>query len=751
MLVGIFLLAILTLGAVSAQEGSSADVLAVDGASSPVLGDGVSYDKIIYVNTTGDDSNSGSQTSPYATINKGISSVNASDNAVIYLSEGTFTGDNNTDLSINLAHKNYNGSLTFIGQGYDKTFIDGEQMAPIFKSMSGDSIIVFKNIAFINGKANTGGAITTNAVLTIDNCLFEDNYATGSNGGAIYQRSNDFKVTNSIFRNNSVNSYGGSIFASSMQNAQLMNCVFENSVVRSTYCTGAGAYIDASNSTIIKNNRFVNISTSSNAKDAALYANSGYNGNGIIVNNTFINCNNNGKNGAVININGKNFVKDNKFVNSTSASKGQIFNGGSMNLIITFLNNSTTSPTFEVSCRVTDVDGNNVSGQTQAYNGVTFYINGEQVGQAAVTNGLAVLSLTKLVPNGDLVINGTWGSNNVSMTQGILSVNIDQTPIDLWVDGVHGSDLTGDGSKLNPFKTIGNAITYGFGKSLYPTIHIMGGVYSGVNNTNLTFSNLGNLTLVGEGYNKVLIDGQNRNWFLKTGSYTNVVLKNLTYKNGSITKYISGLYSLITTNAPSVIEDCIISDNVNTYGGKIIDGSSTIDNLTFCNNTGMITGVSSIDKSYLANNKITNNYNLYFLEGGYINITNSVFKNNFGLVRATQQGISINNKFINNTGSLLSFILSKNDYFKKNNGTAFIGFSNTYNNYKMLCDVINSTFIDCFGDKGGAIQTVMGSIVDCTFINNSANYGGAIYLAPHYTSDYYSVDSNYINWLYFQR
>ncbi len=153
--------------------------------------------------------------------------------------------------------------------------------------------------------------------------------------------------------------------------------------------------------------------------------------------------------------------------------------------------------------------------------------------------------------------------------------------------------------------------------------------------------------------------------FLKTGSYTNVVLKNLTYKNGSITKYISGLYSLITTNAPSVIEDCIISDNVNTYGGKIIDGSSTIDNLTFCNNTGMITGVSSIDKSYLANNKITNNYNLYFLEGGYINITNSVFKNNFGLVRATQQGISINNKFINNTGSLLSFILSKNDYFKK--------------------------------------------------------------------------------------
>ena len=56
MLVSMLLLAILTLGAVSAQEDSSADVLAVDSASSHVLDDGISYDKTIYVNTTGDDS-----------------------------------------------------------------------------------------------------------------------------------------------------------------------------------------------------------------------------------------------------------------------------------------------------------------------------------------------------------------------------------------------------------------------------------------------------------------------------------------------------------------------------------------------------------------------------------------------------------------------------------------------------------------------------------------------------------------------
>mgnify|MGYP006953642085 CR=1 FL=1 len=47
MLVSMLLLAILTLGAVSAQEDSSADVLAVDSASSHV-GDGISYDKNIF-------------------------------------------------------------------------------------------------------------------------------------------------------------------------------------------------------------------------------------------------------------------------------------------------------------------------------------------------------------------------------------------------------------------------------------------------------------------------------------------------------------------------------------------------------------------------------------------------------------------------------------------------------------------------------------------------------------------------------
>ena len=93
--------------------------MAVDSASSHVLGDGISYDKTIYVNTTGDDSNLVVRLVLMLQINKVFPS-NASDNVVIYLSKGTFTGGNNTDLNINLAHEKYGGSLTIVGQGNDK-------------------------------------------------------------------------------------------------------------------------------------------------------------------------------------------------------------------------------------------------------------------------------------------------------------------------------------------------------------------------------------------------------------------------------------------------------------------------------------------------------------------------------------------------------------------------------------------------------------------------------------------------------
>ena len=146
----IVLLAILSLGAVSAQDNGTDDVTSVSQDKAiqltinddSKLSDGASttYNKTVYVETaTGSDSGAGSEASPYATINKALSDVNASDNAVIYLGSGTYSGDNNTNLKIDLSHKNYNGSLTFIGAIDGTTVIDGSGDSPIIAAISSDS------------------------------------------------------------------------------------------------------------------------------------------------------------------------------------------------------------------------------------------------------------------------------------------------------------------------------------------------------------------------------------------------------------------------------------------------------------------------------------------------------------------------------------------------------------------------------------------------------------------------------------
>ncbi|MCC7553665.1 MAG: Ig-like domain repeat protein, partial [Methanobacteriaceae archaeon] len=704
------------------------------------------YDKEIYVSTTGNDDNSGVETSPYKTINKGISSVNASDNAVIHLSEGTFTGENNTALDIKLSHKNYNGSLTFIGAGYNKTFLNGDNAAAIFNSISQDSIVTFINLTFINGKNTQGGAIVSQGVLTIDNCIFENNYATSSLGGAINQQYNDVIVKNSLFINNSAGSNGGAFFASGMQNVDLINTIFINNNLRNTYGYGGAAYIYASNKTNVSGNKFINTTTKSNSYDAALYLTS--TNEGYFANNVFINCTNLGTSYAIVYLAGNNIVKNNTFINSVSNDKGHIYNAGMMNLYVTYEDAYVTNPVdIILKAKVTDDMGNRISGETYANSGINFNItkgiSSLDLGSAAIVNGTSTLKFTRLLDNGVFVLGGKYlkDYNNMSViTPGTLTVNIDQTPITLYVD-VDGSDVSGDGSKNNPFKTLNYAIVYGFYRSLYTTIYMGPGVFSGVNNTNITCNELGNLTLIGDGYNLTVIDGNNTDWFLKTGSYINLVLKNLTYTNGYLGKYISGLNGLISAGN-TIISDCIIYNNNPRYSTSILYiNGGFINNLTFNNNkanTNLISvGNSIIDNSYFFNN--TNSYSnspAPIISGGYLTVNNSLFINNTGLVSANQQGKSMNNRFLNNTGFINNFILSQNDQFINNTGNnhVFVGFSNTNNNYDHICNVINSTFIN---NKNGAVKIYIGSVIDSKFINNTADYGAAIYLDPSYYSNYY--------------
>ena len=742
MLVSMLLLAILTLGAVSAQEDSSADVLAVDSASSHVLGDGISYDKTIYVNTTGDDSNTGSQNSPYATINKGISSVNASDNAVIYLSKGTFTGGNNTDLNINLAHEKYGGSLTIIGQGNDKTFIDGESVSPFLKSVSGDTALTLINISFINGKANTGSMINCGGNLTVDNCVFENNYATSSQG-AIVSKGMDLKITNSVFKNNKASNQGPDIcFNNNKGNVYIDNSSFYNATNTGSSC-GASVYISNSKNAKITGNTFKDIV--GNYNDAALQISSG---NGQIMNNVFINCTNsntdtgNWAQYGVIYLSGNNLLKQNKFINSSS-NKGLIYNNGLMNAVITFNDVFTDKTTFTLSATITDDMGNTISSSRT----IEFDIEGIKVGESGSNKGVATLSVSQLFDNGKHEITGKYNGENNTFNPATLTVDIDRTPVEFWVS-TSGNDTTGDGSKNNPFNTINHAITAALDKSINITIHIMDGTYLGTGNVNLKYSRIAVLNLIGENYGKTIIDGQDNDYFFYFDKGLDVAITNLTFTNGkagNINRNNGIIYgSSLTMN------DCIIKNSVsNTYLVYDINTQNSklfFDNLTYINNKGnMWLGYATINNSYFANNSgqgigglIRGTYNL--------TVTNSKFINNInynpeGGVIYAQNIISMNNIYDsnyagNNGGAVYVSGADKatfiNDTFMNNGadgngGAVYSSVSNT----KMLPVVTfeNVKFINNSAVNGGALAISGATFNNVTFKDNSAkDMGGAIYL-----------------------
>lgn len=318
------------------------------------------------------------------------------------------------------------------------------------------------------------------------------------------------------------------------------------------------------------------MTTTGYSYDAGLFIYSGGSKGASIINNTFNNCINQGSEYAVIFISGTNYLSGNKFINSTSALKGAIYNTGKMNVVLKFLDNIFTNPPFSLICNVTDDNGNSVSTR---YSPVYFYVNGEQLAYSSITNGVAVVNITKLIDNGIYVINGTYENGiNHTIIPGTLTVNIDRTPIELWVDSINGNDVAGAGNETNPFKTIGYAINYGSEKSLYPTIHIRNGVYSGVNNTNLVFDKLCVLTLIGESPNNAIINGEGLSpIFSSIGSVSIVTFKNISFVNGKSKNYGGA----ISSKCVLTVDNCIFKNNtVNEYGGAIYQ---ELNNLTVIN------------------------------------------------------------------------------------------------------------------------------------------------------------------------
>jgi len=103
--------------------------------------------------------------------------------------------------------------------------------------LRGDSII--DGFSIINGKFSNGGGIFVQNYGTILNCIFTNNFATISDGGAI--RARDALVSNCYFYANGAKN-GGGVFM--RYGSFVKDCVFENNIATNggaIYCYGANA------------------------------------------------------------------------------------------------------------------------------------------------------------------------------------------------------------------------------------------------------------------------------------------------------------------------------------------------------------------------------------------------------------------------------------------------------------------------------------------------------------------------------
>ena len=120
-----------------------------------------------------------------------------SQESTVYLDED-FTYDENKDSTLSDGI-DFAKSITIDGQGHT---LDAKKLKRIFYINDPTKDVVLKNINFVNGNADVGGAI--NAIvnsLTLINCTFTNNTAN-TYGGAIALNANTGEITENTFTNN---------------------------------------------------------------------------------------------------------------------------------------------------------------------------------------------------------------------------------------------------------------------------------------------------------------------------------------------------------------------------------------------------------------------------------------------------------------------------------------------------------------------------------------------------------------------
>ena len=203
----------------------------------------------------GNDTFAGTEVAPWKTISYGISQADSSDTLMLFGSFLLTSDAGSTTDGIEITK-----SLTFIGEGAKNTFVKaaatpGTATSRVFQVNIG-VIVTMRNLSIENGVANTGGGISNNGVLTLENVNISSNESTNSGGGV--SSSTNLHVTNSTIHSNSAVNYGGGIYCTPLlfnSNFSMENCTISgNSTTdKSSFGGGIDLSVFSSNRDVITN------------------------------------------------------------------------------------------------------------------------------------------------------------------------------------------------------------------------------------------------------------------------------------------------------------------------------------------------------------------------------------------------------------------------------------------------------------------------------------------------------------------
>ena len=751
---------------VSVDDGAFANP--VTSEDSQVVGDPSSEG--VWVATTGDDTNDGSQANPVASVSKAVDL--AQSGSTIHIKEGTY---NQGKISLNK-------TLSFVGEG--KVILNSNG-ANVFACEKDGYNLEFTNLVF-TGVSSTAGTscglkVGGNGNLKVINCTFTDIsakygamqlYTTGvadiinstikdvvsgtSNGCIVYisgsgtYNFNNLSIINPkladsvvagspyAFLRNVFYSYGkeatvtltnsiitgasGPIQAvvESRGKLTIYNTVISNNVVGKT-TTSYGKYllyvgeVTALNMTncIIENNTFADSSSALIYFNSACKANITYSS---IVDNGF-SKNVDVKSGITPTVN----LDYNWWGTNT-------YTGDNVNKWVVMSTPETTINAESGKAIDVSVNFNHYTDASGSIQDLAQSISGINVDFSAVSGTLSKNNVASV--DGIATVTYTTTTNDkITAKSGSQSLTIDvvakQAAADIWV-ATTGSD-DNDGSQANPVATIAKAIELaGDGY----TIHIADGNY--VNDKTLSISK--SLTL--EGSANTVIDG-NASKIMEVTADATVVLTNLSFTNGN-----DALVGAISNEGKLTIS------NSNFYSNKATGNSGTIitnknklniNNSKFYQNSagkGVVNNQNDallvIDNSEFYNNDMTsfsNSYGIVYTTSSNATISNTVFRNNAvkygGAIWATKS-----------SDATIGIVNIINSTFESNSANTGQGGALFVSGGE--CIIKESMFINnkanpgkFTGGQGGAIYTSLNgnvSVTDSVFKNNQAKLGAALYL-----------------------